>query len=178
MSDVRSYEEWRSIPGYEGLYEISSIGRVRSLDRTVRHWRGGESHLRGKIKRTPIDGQGYRVVNLAQEGKQRTMAVHRLVALAFLGTPPGGTMVCHGDGDCLNNQADNLYYGTAEDNAQDRVRHGRHFHANKTHCVRGHEFTVENTYRVPTGGRRCRACVRLKKKEREDGRRALVLATE
>lgn len=163
MSDVRSYEEWKPVPGYEDLYEVSTLGRVR---------RGG------RLKRLPINNQGRRNVGLWRGGKGLTVMVHRLVAETFLGPCPEGLWVCHRDGDCLNNQVSNLYYGSPSDNAKDRVAHGNHFNAEKTHCIRGHEFTPENTYKVPTGGRRCKACVRMMKKAREDERRSKLLPAQ
>lgn len=148
-------QTWKPVLGYEGIYEVSSVGCVRSLDRYV-YSRGNLVFRRGKSLKTPIGGTGYRIVNLNLGGVSRQYKVHRLVAEAFL-APSANPWVCHKDGDCLNNLVENLYWGTGSDNAQDRVSHGNHFQLHKTSCPKGHEYTPENTY-VHRGGRSCKEC--------------------
>lgn len=117
-------EEWRSIPGFDG-YEASSYGRIRSVDRIVPIRNGRTRFVRGRILSPGIHSKRYpyRYVNL-QRGKPN-IGVHRLVCLAFHGLPATDTMMaCHRDGDCANNNADNLYWGTPKQNQLDRKRHG------------------------------------------------------
>ena len=97
-------EEWRSIEGYEGLYEVSSYGRVRSLDRydNRNYFRKGKVLSPGK---TP---NGYLVVVLSCNEKQKTITVHRLVAQAFIPNPDNLLEVNHKDEDKTNNSVDNL----------------------------------------------------------------------
>jgi len=142
--------EWRDAPRYEGRYQVSNDGRVRSLIAQ----RGS-----GVLKAAPTDA-GYRRVNLYYDvGKYKSRLVHTLVAEAFIGPCPAGMEVCHRDGKKDNNAVTNLYYGTRSQNMLDKVRHGAHHNANKSHCPRGHEYNVENT--LHSGGRRrCRACGR------------------
>jgi hypothetical protein len=90
----------------------------------------------------------------------RTVFVHQAVAAAFLGARPDGLVVRHLDGNPSNNSLMNLRYGTSAENAYDRIAHGRHAQANKTHCSRGHEFNEQNTHRPASGGRVCRTCKR------------------
>lgn len=120
-------EEWRSVPGYDGLYEVSDAGRVRSLERTVlRRVRGGAVKpypVRARILKQCSVGD-YRTVALYGGPRDGTTLVHGLVAEAFLGPRPDGLMVLHGDGVGSNNFDDNLRYGDGVDNSQDAHRHG------------------------------------------------------
>lgn len=112
-------ERWAAVAGYEGHYEVSSHGRVRGLDRMVKKSRGAQ-FWRGRILRPARRGSYLSVVLCA--GDRRTFYVHRLVAAAFVG---GEGEVCrHLDGDCTNNHAENLAWGTSADNMADARRHG------------------------------------------------------
>jgi hypothetical protein len=145
-----SPEQWRPIAGFPD-YSVSSHGRVVSYKRKTPYLMGGSHNQRG-----------YRMVMLtAQDGKKTIRTVHRLVAAAFLGPTPEGLQVCHNDGDKERNGVDNLRFDTPSANILDQVAHGRHFWANKTHCPQGHEYSPDNTYRIPsTGSRMCRTCNR------------------
>ena len=160
---MSALEQWKPVYGYEGIYEVSSHGRVRSLDRTVTRSDGQVRHLEGKVLRTPpMQPSGYPFVNLRAQGKHRIRYVHSLVAEAFIGTRPEGMEVCHYDGNKTNNHVDNLRYGTSRDNELDKLRHGTNYNAAKTHCPRGHELFAENIPpRIAKLGRRqCLACDR------------------
>ncbi|ALY07692.1 HNH endonuclease [Gordonia phage Howe] len=151
-------EQWRPVVGWEGAYEVSDLGRVRSVDRTVYAGGGRTRHAAGKVLR-PRTGADYLYVHLSRDGRPINRAIHKLVAHAFVG-PPGGRDVLHQNGSCHDNRAENLRYGTKSENAYDSIRHGTHFNAGKTHCAQGHRYTPENTYIRPRGGRTCRACQR------------------
>ena len=114
-------EEWRDILGYEGQYQVSNLGRVRSLDRVINHPVNGPMRRRGGIHRCG-KSKGYLNVSLLRDGKTRTFTVHRLVALAFVGPPT--EQIRHLDGDKYNNAATNLAWGTAAENSADREKHG------------------------------------------------------
>lgn len=157
MSTV-DLEVWRSIPGWEGLYEASSTGQIRSLPRVVIRRDGHRLPKPGVVLRGRIH-QGYRIVNLSRDGKRHGWPVHRLVALTFYGPLPPGLETRHLDGNSLNNAAANLAYGTHQENLEDRKRHGT-CPSVKTHCVNGHPFDGANTVRRKDGRRRCRACRR------------------
>lgn len=100
-------EVWKPVAGYEGIYEVSSIGRVRSLSRPKE---GKYSHkVEGRILAQGYNkANGYYSVNLCYKGKHRTSYVHRLVAGAFLPNPNGLEEVNHKDENKRNNRADNL----------------------------------------------------------------------
>jgi hypothetical protein len=111
-------ERWKPVLGWEGQYEISSLGRVRSLDRILsdgRHWKG-------RILKLQIGAKGYIHVTL---GDHTTVRVHQMMMHAFYGKPKRKMDVCHFDGNKNHNILTNLRYGTRADNEADKVRHGR-----------------------------------------------------
>lgn len=117
-------EVWRPVVGYEGLYSVSNLGRIRGEARTVPHLIHGK-RLREKLLKPRINkATGYPAVNLTCENKRKTFTVHRLVADAFLGPRPLGKVVAHCDGNKLNSAAENLRYDTYSANADDSRKHG------------------------------------------------------
>lgn len=109
-------EEWRSIEGYENLYEVSILGRVRSLDRYVDDGKGGTRLLKGRILKPAKDGRGYLFVKLSKDNKQKMFRVHRLVYEAFNGKIQEGMEVNHIDEDKSNNSIKNLNLMTHKEN--------------------------------------------------------------
>lgn len=129
-------EEWRPVPCYEGLYEVSDRGRVRSLDRIAIHTNQyGEyrKQLYGKQLNPVIHHTGYSVVSLCRDGEQISKRVHVLVAEAFLGKAPANMQTMHLDGDKENNKLSNLRYGTPLENNSARVAHGKSLVGIKNH---------------------------------------------
>lgn len=105
-------EEWRDIIGYEGLYQVSSQGRVRSVDRYINYKNTGVSLRKGRILKPKTDKDGYLIVNLSSNGKIKTHKVHRLVAQAFIPNPHNYPCVNHKDENPKNNCVDNLEWCT------------------------------------------------------------------
>lgn len=171
MSDATclEVENWRDVAGYEGVYQVSDGGHVRSLDHWVPCGRypGGSRLARGQVLRPDVNRQGYLRVRLAG----RAVSVHSLVAETFIGPRPDGLQVCHNDGDKNNNTPSNLRYDTASANVRDCVRHGTQAQARKVECPSGHRYDEANTMWVRTKsgrGRQCLTCHR----DRERARRA------
>lgn len=155
-------ETWRPVVGFEGWYEVSDLGRVRSVDRVVTmagRWAGALTRRAGRVRKPRLQSNGYLFVNLSREGNLTIQNVHQMVARAFLGPRPPAHDVCHGNGDKTDNRLENLRYDTRSANNHDRVRHGTHPNASQTHCIHGHEFTPANTILRRQGGRDCRACL-------------------
>ena len=97
-------EEWRDIKGYEGLYQVSSLGRVKSLVRKTNNQYGKKERLMTQ----KLDKDGYKRVGLNKNGKQIYYGVHRLVAQAFISNPNNYPQINHKDEDKSNNKVDNL----------------------------------------------------------------------
>ena len=119
-------EEWRDILGYEGMYQISSIGRVKSVTRTYRSERYGTAidvAVPGRIL-MPFLTAGYPSVKLSRDGRPTTHYCHRLVCEAWHGPRPDGCDVAHNDGEKSNNAPSNVRWATRQENAKDKVRHG------------------------------------------------------
>lgn len=128
-------EEWRPVVGYEGRYEVSSLGRVRSVSRLIVQeygWRGRHQQTvprrwDGRVLALHTQkGSAYIAVSLKANPKAKNISqrVHVLVASAFNGPCPGGQEVRHYDGQRPNNTPSNLIYGTRLENHQDTKRHG------------------------------------------------------
>lgn len=153
-------ERWLPIPGYEGLYDASDLGRIRSVERRVRSHHGSMRRVRERILKQCPDHGGYPSVGLNRAGRRLTKKVANLVALTFIGPKPfPAADVCHNDGDKMNSRLSNLRYDTKSANERDKIAHGGHRQVNKTHCPQGHLYDEENTYIYPTTGHRaCRTC--------------------
>ena len=110
-------EVWLDIPSYEGLYQCSNLGRVKSLDRKVLSTKKVtfEKVLRGGIRKQQ-DRVGYKVVTLFKNGNRKTHYVHRLVAKAFIPNPNNYSMVNHIDESRTNNCVENLEWCTHQEN--------------------------------------------------------------
>ncbi len=118
-------EEWRPVPGWEGLYSVSSHGRVRSEARITRRRDGITKTVPERILRPGKTLRGYAQVNLKKPGFNRVVMISHLVAEAFLGPRPHGQIVRHGPAGRQNDHASNLSYGTyRENNGPDKRRDG------------------------------------------------------
>lgn len=164
-------EEWRPVLGYEGFYEVSDDGRVRSLDRTTVTKIGTSMSFKGRQMTATVRKQsGYHVVALNAHGRERQRKIHQLVCEAFHGSRPSSEyQVRHLNGNKDDNRASNLAWGTASENTQDSIRHGTQWQLRKTHCPEGHPYDEANTgyTRLETRtGRFCRTCDRAAKKVR------------
>lgn len=108
-------EIWKDIRGYEGIYQVSNLGRVRSLDRHVDYkWRDKvvTKLFKGKVLRLSYTSDGYLMIYLRKDGEDKYYAVHRLVAQAFIPNPSDLPFVNHKDECKDNNQVDNLEWCT------------------------------------------------------------------
>ena len=104
---------WKDIPGYKGLYQASSLGRIKSL-----------KYRNPRILKSCIDANNRLTLGLYKDGRRYPYKTHVLIALTFLGERPKNYDVCHIDGDRHNNKLSNLSYDTRGQNMIDMYRHG------------------------------------------------------
>lgn len=156
-----STERWLPVVGFEDRYEVSDLGRVRSIPHLVNGRWGNRQWTRGRILRAFPKRSGYVVVGLSRGSERTERTVHSLVAEAFLGPRPEGKQVCHGgDGDKSDNRVMNLRYGTPSENVLDKQTQGRDPYRSRTHCPRRHLLVAPNLKKsqADKGQRACLSC--------------------
>lgn len=165
-----STECWMPIPSWEGIYEASDLGRIKSLARIVRSAKGIRL-VRERILKPSVANTGYLVLNLCRDGKHFSNNVHVLVLSTFVGPHIKGMAGRHLNDVKIDNRLENLAWGTYSENEQDKLRNGHNYYANRTHCKYGHEFTPENTRYTQSGARRCTACRMVEQRGRRKAKR-------
>lgn len=109
-------EIWKDIENYEGLYQVSNLGRVRSLDRVVKSERTGYKTVRGKIIKPTIQNTGYYYVLLYKDGKALRKTLHRIIAKAFIPNPENKPQIDHINGDKTDCRIENMRWVTPGEN--------------------------------------------------------------
>jgi len=128
-------EIWLPVPDYEGYYEVSNFGGVRSVDRIVLTERGSKLRVKGNVKNPTVLKAGYLVVGLHKGNKTKAASVHRLVGLAFIPNPNKEQFsINHKDGNKANNHVSNLEWATLEENTKHQWATGL---ANPSGCFKG-----------------------------------------
>ena len=135
----RYEEEWRQIPGYEGLYDVSDFGRARSA-------RDGHGTFIGRLLKPCMQRRGYYQFTLCNNGTRRTCTAHRLVMAAFVGPRPDGKEVNHKDGDKANNRLDNLEYVTPSENQRHAFQTGLKSNRGENHP--SNKLTEESVHKI------------------------------
>ena len=160
-NDTPPRTDWKAIPGYEGYYECTSDGRVRSVDRLVpmpvNQWnpKGRANRAQSRELAQQTQKTGYRAVKLAVNGVFKSHRVHRIVMLTHgPEMPEGSTLVLHGNGNPSDNRIENLRWGTTTENMHDMVSHGTSSSQQKNACPKGHPYDLLDS----RGRRSCRTC--------------------
>lgn len=117
-------ERWLPVPDWGESYEVSDLGRTRSIDRWVERKDGRRHPCRGRVLVQAPDKAGYLCVQLHRGGRHVKVRVHLLVLVAFAGPRPPGQQARHGPGGQQDNRLVNLCWGTAKENQADRLRDG------------------------------------------------------
>lgn len=121
-------DTWVDIPGFEGFYEVSDKGVVRSKERSVlsRNRFGEFVRTYKSAEKAPgVGTDGYPMVSLCRDGKQKSYRLSRIVLLSFIGPGPDGAEACHSDHNKLNNELENLHWGTRRENEAEKTQSGR-----------------------------------------------------
>ena len=129
-------EIWKDIKGYEGLYQVSNLGRIKSLDRKARIQNGAYRQVKGRI--VPIrkgEKTNYPFVGLTKNHKSKMLRIHRLVADAFIPNPNNLPQINHKDGNKTNNNVNNLEWCTPSENCLHAYRVGLHKNNRPVECL-------------------------------------------
>lgn len=129
-------EEWRDVPEFDGLYQVSNLGRVKSLDRIIKRSNGKILPLKGRLLKPETDKNGYQLVHLSKDGEGKKFLVHRLVYIAFNGEIPEGMEVNHINEVKSDNQIENLNLMTHAENVNWGTRNQRSAKARINHPIR------------------------------------------
>ncbi len=145
-------EVWHDIVGYEGLYQVSSLGRIKSCARTAPCGLGRLRSVRERIMKCQITPKGYKQIDLTRDGKGKNYLVHRLVCEAFHGPPPTELhQAAHGPVGNTDNSAENLRWATAQENCADKVRDGTQPFGISTHLAKLSEGDVAEIRHTHSG---------------------------
>jgi hypothetical protein len=109
-------EIWKDVVGYEELYQVSNLGRIKSFEKMVHHFKGGLRKLKEKIRKLANDSDGYLVVDLYKNGNGKSYKVHRLVVISFLENIENKKAVNHKNGIKNDNTLENLEWCTNSEN--------------------------------------------------------------
>lgn len=131
-------EIWKDIAGYEGLYQVSSLGKVKSLN-----YRRTEKE---KILKPVKNRKGYLIVNLHKNHKQKIFAVHRLVATAFIDNPENKSQIDHINTIRTDNRVDNLRWTTPKENNNNILTISKRYGANSCVARKVLQFTKEGIF--------------------------------
>jgi hypothetical protein len=122
---MKKNEIWIPIPDYEGLYEISNQGNIRSLDRSMTDSMGRLRKFQGRNRKILLRPNGYPFIKLSKQGEERQFSVHHLVMMAFIGQRPANWDTHHKNGISHDNRLKNLQYITKKDHAKTKRPTGR-----------------------------------------------------
>ena len=137
-------EIWKDIAGYEGKYQVSNMGRVRSLPRVALDTKGRRQQVKGIILK-PNDRKGYDSVRLRDNGRYDVFSVHRLVGMAFVPGYFDGAVINHKDENPKNNRADNLEWVSLHDNILHGFENG--LYSNQIACTLVSETGIAQQFR-------------------------------
>ena len=157
VDEERMTEKWLPVVGYEHLYDVSDLGRIRSCERAV-VCDDGRSWVRPvKILSPYLDGHGYRIARFSVYGNMERKSAAAVVLEAFVGPRPHGYVVCHGPNGKHDDSLDNLSWGTWSKNmGADRIRDGADNRGSKKKKKKLNDWDVRDIRRCLSHGRSCR----------------------
>jgi hypothetical protein len=144
-------ENWLPVVGWEGFYEVSDLGNVRSVDRII-HDCQGNKRFSGKFLTPWKHKSGHLYVSLRKNSTKQNAQVHRLVSIAFIGPVPDGKEVCHENGNAADNRLENLRYDTRANNIQDSKAHGTFLYGEKRPGAKLKEVDIVSIFEMNSNG--------------------------
>lgn len=114
-------EIWKDIKGYENLYQVSNMGRVKSLERIIIRCDNKTQTIKEKILKTRIGNNGYYTIILSKKGEIKKIDIHRLIAIAFIPNPDNKPCIDHINGDRTDNRIENLRWVTQKENINNPI---------------------------------------------------------
>ena len=157
-------EEWKDIPGYEGLYQVSNLGRIKSLARKVKTKNGHYQGYNEKILKMGTNNSKYYMVVLCKNGKTNAKLVHRIVAEAFIPNPDNKPCVDHIDTNIYNNNVNNLRWCSQKENCLNPITR-KNNSKSKMGLKKGIKLSKEHKQKISIGIRK-----HYKKESFKDGR--------
>lgn len=124
LNEYNKDEIWKDIPEYEGVYQVSNLGRIRSLDREITYANRKTGLYKGRIMKLKMSKYGYVVFHFSVDNKKKAISVHRLVAETFIPNPDNKPCVNHIDCNRANNKVSNLEWCTHKENVQHSIKCG------------------------------------------------------
>ena len=148
-------EEWKDVIGYEGFYQVSNMGRVKSLERIVKHSIGGDKLVNERILKPGVVN-GYYQVSLSKNGNHKICKIHQLVVVSFLNHIPNGhtIVIDHVDGNKLNNKLTNLHLVTNRENSTTCFRKDKDKHSSQYVGVNWHKSCNKWKSQIQINGKR------------------------
>jgi hypothetical protein len=124
MRIKREREKWADIPRFEGQYQVSNLGRVKSLQRMRKTKSNGVAVHKERILKQSTNCNGYKFLTLSRNGVRNFYLIHKLVLISFVSPAEAGMQCRHLDGNPKNNNLKNLKWGTSQENLLDKIKHG------------------------------------------------------
>lgn len=145
-------EIWKDVPIFGGKYQASNLGNIRTKAHVVKKYSHHfkkiiEQNYKQRMLKPVISKDGYCRVHLGVSGEKKSYSVHRMVLMAFVGPCPDGHEGCHNNGISHDNRLENLRWGTKEENAKDRIKHGT-YKRGKDHPMYGKQMNPELKQRL------------------------------
>jgi hypothetical protein len=147
-------EYWRDLPNFIGFYRVSNWGRLKSLSKWVKIGTN-RRFIPGRMMKLREVERGYFSVKISKHGKSRVCQIHTLVLEAFVGPCPEGMECRHLDGNPSNNHLKNLRWGTYQENADDRIRHGTWCHGETMGWAKLKDSDIPKIHRLYDSGMTC-----------------------
>lgn len=143
---ITEKEVWKDVIGYEGMYQVSTFGRVRALEREIEYKNGTRHTYPEKILSARLDKYGYLRTNLYKSGKAKVKKIHRIVAESFIPNKDKKSTINHKDGNKLNNRVENLEWTTWGENNKHALDTGLRTNKNNSKSIPVRQYDLDGNF--------------------------------